>query len=288
MRVSAPETFAEAVALLKAKGLLPTSLTAEQLNQLAADIRERAFFSARVTDAEFLSQAHSLVERVVSPEGLAAGQYMDKARFREIMKDYLAEIGYAPAEGTAGGLQDLSSNARLNLIADMNVQSAQGFGQFIQANDPAVLDAFPAQELFRLEGRKEPRNWPAIWRGRETTASGKLVNGTIWRGRMIALKDDPIWTDISRFGQPYPPFDYNSGMWIRPVSRQDAVAAGLIDWKAQVKRQTRALNDDVQSSVGSMPRGLAQRLVSQHADKFEIVDNALRMITAAKAVQGGV
>jgi hypothetical protein len=29
--------------------------------------------------------------------------------------------------------------------------------------------------------------------------------------RMIARKDSPIWEALSRFGTPYPPFDFNSG-----------------------------------------------------------------------------
>jgi hypothetical protein len=44
------------------------------------------------------------------------------------------------------------------------------------------------------------------------------AGGQIFGGRMIALKSDPIWTAISAFGTPYPPFDYNSGMWVHGPS----------------------------------------------------------------------
>lgn len=49
---------------------------------------------------------------------------------------------------------------------------------------------------------------------------------------MVALKDDPVWAAISRFGQPYPPFDFGSGMGVEDVAHEDCVALGLIqeDW----------------------------------------------------------
>ena len=78
--------------------------------------------------------------------------------------------------------------------------------------------AFPAYELLRAEPRKMPRNWPAIWQQK---------GGTLYQGRMIAPKTDPIWTRISRFGLPYPPFDYNSGMDIFSVSRSECLALGV-------------------------------------------------------------
>ena len=38
---------------------------------------------------------------------------------------------------------------------------------------------------------------------------------------MVALKEDPVWTRISRFGQPWPPFDFNSGMGVEDVSHDE-------------------------------------------------------------------
>lgn len=45
---------------------------------------------------------------------------------------------------------------------------------------------------------------------------------------MVALVDDPIWARISRWGDPLPPFDYNSGMKLFKVSRANAVRLGLL------------------------------------------------------------
>ncbi|MDD5679385.1 MAG: hypothetical protein PHW60_15565, partial [Kiritimatiellae bacterium] len=121
----------------------------------------------------------------------------------------------------AGTIKDLSSDARLNLIIRMQTEMALGLGKFIQSQDPAALDAAPAQELYRLEARNAQRNWPSIWQ----TAGGQFYGG----GRMIALKNDPVWTEISDFGQPYPPFKYGSGMWTRDILRPEAEALGVLD-----------------------------------------------------------
>lgn len=45
---------------------------------------------------------------------------------------------------------------------------------------------------------------------------------------MVALVDDPIWARISRWGDPFPPFDYNSGMKLFKVSRANAIRLGLL------------------------------------------------------------
>jgi hypothetical protein len=48
---------------------------------------------------------------------------------------------------------------------------------------------------------------------------------------MIARKDSPIWEELSRFHTPYPPFDFNSGMWVKDVSREEAVGFGILgEW----------------------------------------------------------
>lgn len=45
---------------------------------------------------------------------------------------------------------------------------------------------------------------------------------------MVALKSDSVWTNLSRFGRPYPPFDYGSGMGVEDVDREEAIELGLL------------------------------------------------------------
>lgn len=53
------------------------------------------------------------------------------------------------------------------------------------------------------------------------------AGGKLYDGRMIALRNDPIWRGISRFGSPVPPFDFNSGMGLEEVNRFEAEALGV-------------------------------------------------------------
>ncbi|MBR0198127.1 MAG: hypothetical protein IJQ34_08330, partial [Kiritimatiellae bacterium] len=71
---------------------------------------------------------------------------------------------------------------------------------------------------------KNPRgDWPKRWQ----KAGGKIFPG----GRMIALKDDPVWVKLSVFDNPFPPFDWGSGMGLEDIGRKEAVKLGLIDDK---------------------------------------------------------
>jgi hypothetical protein len=101
---------------------------------------------------------------------------------------------------------------------------------------------------------------------------------------MIALKNDPIWKAISRFGRPYPPFDFNSGMWIKPVNRATAIKAGLIDDKTEIKPQKRTLNQNLQASTKTMPPELVQRLSNTLEGRLQIIDDALHIIPAKQAL----
>ena len=77
-----------------------------------------------------------------------------------------------PSEGEEGSITDLRSERRANLMLQMNVQMAQGYGRWRQGQDQAILDHWPAQELYRQEPRKEHRDWPTIWR--ENGGAGKM------------------------------------------------------------------------------------------------------------------
>lgn len=52
--------------------------------------------------------------------------------------------------------------------------------------------------------------------------------GNIYDGRMIALIKDPIWSRMSIFGLPYPPFDFRCPFGVIGVSRKDCISLGLI------------------------------------------------------------
>ena len=84
----------------------------------------------------------------------------------------------------------------------------------------------------RVRQRKMPRDWTARWKD-----AGDSVG---WQGacrdEFVALKLSPIWTALSRFGTPYPPFDFNSGMGVEDVGKRKARELGLLEDSGSGKR----------------------------------------------------
>ncbi len=246
MIFGAPVTFAEAVQSRAARHVLPTSMTSAQLARVGVQLRERSHFSAQTTNADYLQYGAGLFDEML------AG-HTDAATVRAKLGAYLDSIDYAPEDpDEEGTLTDLRSDARLNLRINMENQAAQGYGSWKQGQDPAILDQWPAQELYRAESRAVPRDWIARWQD----AGGTLSAG----GRMIALKNDPIWEAISRFGTPYPPFDYNSGMDVRDVDRAEAMALGLIDRDTQIAPQDRNFAKDAGARSDQFDAALLEEL----------------------------
>jgi hypothetical protein len=254
------------------KSVLPTSAGSAALSAIAPELRERAFFSARTTNAQYLSKLQELVTRALSPETAGPGEYVDPGTFRLEARSFLDSIGYEPDENKRGGLQDLSSDMRLDLVRETNMRMAQEFGHFEQGQDEAILDMWPAQELIRIEDREEPRDWLRRWHD----AGGIVFPGE----RMVALKNDGIWTSISAFGLPYPPFDFNSGMGTVDVDRDEAMALGLIDRDTRIEPQHRDFNEDLAVSPATRNEALLQALLTSLEGTARLEDGVLVLINS--------
>lgn len=240
MNLTAPMPFQQALDAAAVKSPLLTTGKTVDLQQLASDIKRRAMFSATVTSGRILQGIDDGVN------GMLSGQ-VDQATARLAMKQALADMGYQPDPELAGGLQDLSSTVRINLQLETNVDSARGYGWYQEGQQSDILDEWPAQELIRVsEPRGKKRDWAERW---------AQVGGQFYDGRMIALKDDPIWQQLGDpsifpdgLGNPYAPFAFSSGMRTRDIARDEAVALGLIDADTQVDPQPLDLNADLQAS----------------------------------------
>lgn len=241
-----PSPRFEAAKIAELRSLLPTDLgTAELRSQIAAEVRANAVFSARATNAIFLSKVKEVVTAVSDGE-------MDLASARVALLETLKALGYTPEGGfpdappgsvppaVKGTLQDLSSFRRLNLILETQRDLLRGRSLQIRHSTPTLLYRYPAWELIRVATVDAPRDWQARWK----IASGQLVDG----GRMIALKGDPIWGELGNSANfddaldtDHPPFAFNSGMGWRPVRRQVALDLGITgpngetidEWMAQ-------------------------------------------------------
>jgi hypothetical protein len=260
--------FQEAVKKFAVKQLVTSSLTSAELAALPAALRDRALFSARVTQAQIVQGLKDQVTELLSAK-------TDPATARLAMKNLLKSIDYQPDEKDRGTIKDLSSDSRINLQLKMNTESAQGYGNWVQGQDDGAVDAFPAQELYRLEAREEPRDWPTRWNG----ARGELGAATTAldaRISMIALKADPIWTAISAFGVPWPPFDFNSGMWVRDIDIAQAEELGLIQAGQKAPTNIDSFNRDLEAGVKGLDPAVLDALKAQFGDQIEVAAGAVK------------
>lgn len=247
-----PAVGVDPMALKRIQDKVPvlSVLKSAQWRDMPLALRERGQFSAGVTSAKVMVGVQDRLLQIArqEKEKLANGKeaFMDRRNFVSQIREIGIREGLTPAdEAKRGGLQDITSIPRLAMIHDIQTQQAEGFVRWKSDQDEDVLDEFPAQELVRIEDRKEPRDWVKRW----TAAGGELVDG-----RMIALKTDPIWQRISVFGTPYPPFDFNSGMGLRDIDREEAEALGLIQPGERLQPSDVDFNDELQASIADITR----------------------------------
>lgn len=209
------------------KALVASNIDSRQWNSIQAGLRDRAFFSSRVAQANILD---ALRKRTAE----YSDGHTSISEIRKRMRQDLETMHYTPEAGTEGTIKDLYSKARLDVIIKQNVASARGFIRWAEGNEPGAYAAFPAQEFKRVHPRKHGRpDWPERW----AKAGGKFYGG-----RMIALKDDPVWTNLSIFGTPYPPFDWGSGMGVRDIDRKTAIELKLIE-DAGIREKVKKLEE---------------------------------------------
>ena len=186
---------------LRGSGRLKNGLPSDDLSRIRRSIREGAIFSAKVGRARIIEAIRGVTERVLQKQ-------MTPGQAREALRKAVKRTGYQAPLGKEGTIEDLLSEQRLALIVRTNRDMARGYGRW--ANAQRDLLNFPYWELYRAEQRVEPRDWPTRW----AEAGGEETDG-----KMLAPINGAIWKAISAFGNPYPPFDFNSGMSVRRIAR---------------------------------------------------------------------
>ena len=260
-----PKKAAEKV---RSKQVTPRAMSTAQWDMVDAQIRERAFFMAGVDNARILSAFQHVAKEI------AAGR-MSLPEGRRKLREFLAAIGYEPAAEDAGTLKDLTSRRRLDVALQTNADLAAGWAQ----RKAGLLDiANPGQELYRAKQARVPRDWASRW---AEAAAAVNYEGVARGGQMVALKTSPIWVELSRFGYPYPPFDFNSGMWVRPVSDDDCEALGLLadeEWlDKQLAAAEEGLNEGAEADCSDMGAEVLAELDRALGSVGEIVDGVARM-----------
>ena len=269
-----PTPIAAAVAELDARSPIRSTLRTAEWADVPLALRRRAFFSAGVDWAQFLdaSKDKLAVALALRKEQTARGTaHVDRSSFIGDLRKQVLAAGQG--KGTdPRDLTDLASRARLGLIYDMQTQSATGFARFKFEQGPAVLNAFPAQELLPSTARNPRDDWEPRW----IRAGGALVDG-----RLVALKTDPIWSAISRFGTPWTPFDFGSTRQLRDLDRAEAQALGLIRPDQELEPIDAAFDQDMQASVTDLAPDTLSALQAAFGDQIQIRDGKAQWRAAA-------
>ena len=136
-------------AVIRNRVNLPTSKShAEIVRDLDPKIRAQAFFSARVAEAHILDRLREVSDAYSRGEcGLG------EARNR--LKDFLRAEGYDPKQG---GMRNLASTARLNLILEQNAAMTHAAAEWKRMHDPDAMKVFPYVRYHASVGSKVPRS----------------------------------------------------------------------------------------------------------------------------------
>lgn len=264
----------ESSAQLARKTVVPSSMRSAEWALVPAQIRNVSQFSSGIVSARVMG---AIQERLVADQSWDFSQPKGREAFIRDMREVMKAEGVGTTVTGEGSLTNPQANSRLGLIYDQQTRSARGYANYRMALDPDMLDASPCWELYRMAepkgGASARRPWSRIW----TEAGGRLYGS-----RMIALKTDPIWTDISRFGTPWPPFDYGSHMGVRDVMRQEAEDLGVIATDAPAIPEERRFDGHVRASAEGVPESMREWLKESLGDRIEFDGDTARL-TAARS-----
>jgi len=265
----------EAVKSISARTPIGSLLRSAEWARVPLALRQRAQFSAGVTSARVLQTIQDRLAAQINQqrESLANGKQatFDRGSFIDAVRTVARDEGLTPEKGQ-GTITDITSVPRLGLIYDLQNAMAGGYARHQLDTSEGALVLFPAYRLGPSTAR-EPR--PLIWWQRRWAEAGAATgwNGAL-PGEFVALKTSPIWSALSTFGTPWPPFDWGSTRELEEVGRDEAIALGLIQdaWRPPAGATGgENFNQDLQASVRGLDPELKQFLKAEFKDqiKFE-------------------
>lgn len=183
-----------AIAFILNKTNAPTPLKSAEIAELWSDeAKARAFFSARVMNADILDAMKKRINQVVS------GQITDqqaRAWIRDFMSglgdNALQEMGFLPQDDAklTKDITELGSTRRINLIVEQNVRQAQAVGEY--RSNLENRDIFPYLQYNTARDEK-------------VRSSHAVLDGKIYP------TDSTIWQEI------YPPNGFRCRCFVTPV-----------------------------------------------------------------------
>lgn len=260
----------EALRAISRKTPIGSTLRSADWEQVPLGLRNAGQFSAAVQSVRLLQTVQDRIKGQLAQqrEKLANGQQatFDRSSFIDEIRSLAREEGIDTRmrpEDT-GTIVDIQSIPRLGLIYDTQTAMAQGFSRWKLDNTEGALLLYPAARFERTEDRKDPR--PAeFWPDRWNESAAKVSYVGVSKEEMVALKTSPIWQELSRFGNPYPPFDFQSGWGMTDVDYDEAVSLGLLrDGEIPKPSGEKSFNDNLEASV----KGIDPELVNQLGQFF--------------------
>ena len=269
-----PLKFLSAINRLGKKKPVAKRLSSKQWAAMPTQIRERAYFTSNVESMKFLNRSQKMIkdylsgarEMVTTPDGrrVSALKKTSRADFVYEMQKLAKQTGMGnvlpPGEDMSRDMitrtKDIASETRLKLIFDTQTQQAQSYGYYKQGQDPAILDAYPAQRFIRAEQRKVPR--PLHKKNRNE----------------VRRKDDmEFWLRMNDqssggFGVPFGPWGFNSGMDVEDVRRDKAIQMGLIAKNEQVLPPDDTFNKGLKAAADVEPEFLKKFLDKMGKDAY--------------------
>lgn len=253
----------EAIGKIRSKTPVASAMRTAQWADVPIQIRNRAQFSAGVESARVMQDIQRKLEADLGwKPGVAKGR---EAFIRDV-RATLEEEGYKT--NPKGALTDISSNRRLGLIYDMQTRDARNFAKWKMDQDPDLLGAAPALELIRERQSKVPRPWAERF---------VRAGGTLYGQRMIAHKLSPVWQRLSRFGNPWPPFDFNSGMGVEDVTAAEAKKLGVETPDPDEAVTERAYNEGAEAEIEELSEEKIGWIKERLGDQVSMQDGKLRL-----------
>jgi hypothetical protein len=238
-------------------------------------LRDRAFFSAKVNDLKTLQEMKTRVQAGLSwKPGEDNGPVMDAGRFSKEMRAILINGGVrtaAPEE--LGTLRDILATQRTALVFKTQTDMARGWASLKTGMDPDILDAVPAYEFTRIVPRRNPRP-SSFWDARWATAVAQVNGEGCMVSPKVALKPSPVWQalgDLGPFGNPFDPFDFGTGMGREDRDRDYCETVGLLERNQPVEPgKVPDLTERMEEGVADLDPSLISRLLGWFGDQVKI------------------
>ena len=148
------------------------------------------------------------------PDGRIAMKVGGRGEFVVKMKEFMEKEGIERSKDET--ITDLGGSDRLRLIFDTQTRMAHDYGNYRQGLDAEMYFEFPAWRFIRAHGVKDPRSDHDEHENEVRLKSDVAY----WTAR-----NDP---DFGGFGVPWGPWGFNSGMDVYDVSRDEAIAEGVL------------------------------------------------------------